>query len=527
MEHLIDHITARRLYWLAALLLVPALLLNLGIQLFYLEEPRRILIGLEMLQNGNLWMPTELGEPYYKKPPLFNWVLLAFGELFGYNEWVLRLPTALATLAMAGLTAWGGARYVDRDFGWQSGLLFVTSAGIFFYFSTLAEIDLVYSLITFGSFLAFFHFYRQERYYPAFLLAFFLAALGALTKGLPSFMFLGFTTLGWLAWKRDWRRLLSAPFLLGSLLFLAIVGGYLYQYSRFHPLENLIAGLWRQNKEFTVLDNQSWAFFRHLYDFPLATLADLLPAGLLFVFLLRRDLWRVITRNELITFALITFLVNIPVYWFSPGARQRYIYMLYPFLVYLLLYAYRQAEFRGRWRSVFLQATIGLILAALALGAPAIYFIPDLDFLSYRLPLSIAGFLLFSALFYLFWKRRELMIPILILATILARLVFNLTVLPQRAVDSNAQRDKELAREVLAITRGAPLYIYDGQRISFSIVVYIDLWNDRYLRRDYRRDPKAYYFIEEATLPAEGAYESFTDFEYSGRPYRLIRFREP
>ena len=58
------------------LLFVLAYLLNLGLQPLFLEEPRRTLIAIEMLHNKNLWIPTELGVYYFKKPPFFNWVLV-------------------------------------------------------------------------------------------------------------------------------------------------------------------------------------------------------------------------------------------------------------------------------------------------------------------------------------------------------------------------------------------------------------------------------------------------------------------
>ena len=526
MKNVWSHITQERLLWWCAALLVGALFLNLGVQPLFLEEPRRILIGLEMLENGNLWVPTELGEPYYKKPPLFNWLLLLAGQVLGYHEWAFRTPTVLATLALALLVGWAGVRYVDRSFGWLSGLFFATGGGILLYFSTLAEIDLVYSLITFASFISFFHFYQQKQYLAAFLLVYAVGALGTLTKGLPSVFFTGLTVLAWLAWRRDLLRLFNWRHLLGVSLYLGLVGGYLAIYAQYHPLENLLTGAWKQNSEFTVLENNVLRFIRHLFTFPLDTLKDLLPAGLLVVFALRRDFWRVVRQNELITFALITFLVNIPVYWFSPGAAQRYIYMLYPFLVYIFLYCYRAGGFKTRWRSVFLRVTTGILIGGLALGSLAVHFIPDLAFLSWRLPLSVAGFLSLAIVFFLYWKRPDLILPVLILTLVIARLLFDLTILPQRAHDSKAQADRELARKVTALVEDRPLYIYKDQRISFTTVVYLDLWRDRYLRRHYEVDSAAFYFIEKAGLGAADRYESFLAFEYAGKEYLLIRFLE-
>src|SRR5216110_3684301 len=66
------------------------------------EEGRRILPAVRMLETGNYIIPQVGGSPYFRKPPLVNWLVAASFKVFGVrNEWTARLPSALSVLAVA------------------------------------------------------------------------------------------------------------------------------------------------------------------------------------------------------------------------------------------------------------------------------------------------------------------------------------------------------------------------------------------------------------------------------------------
>jgi 4-amino-4-deoxy-L-arabinose transferase-like glycosyltransferase len=264
--------TERQLFIIGSALVLIGLLLNLGVQPLYLEEPRRIMIAIEMAENGQYIAPTELGDFYYKKPPVFNWLLLLSTAVFGgYTEFAFRMPTVLSTIGMGLVIWWFAKPYLGSRNAWITGLLFVISSGIFFYFSLLAEIDIFYSLVTLVSLFCLFHYYQKQQYWAAFILTYLFGAIGALTKGPPSVLFLGFTIVGYLLWKRDWKRLFSLPHISGGLLFLAIFGGYLYAYSFYNPVPYFLQGLWGQSSEMTVLERPSVAdLILHFFTFPLS-----------------------------------------------------------------------------------------------------------------------------------------------------------------------------------------------------------------------------------------------------------------
>jgi 4-amino-4-deoxy-L-arabinose transferase-like glycosyltransferase len=66
------------------------------------EEGRRILPAVRMLETGNFLIPQVGSEPYYRKPPLVNWLVAASFRITGQrNEWTARLPSVLSVLAVA------------------------------------------------------------------------------------------------------------------------------------------------------------------------------------------------------------------------------------------------------------------------------------------------------------------------------------------------------------------------------------------------------------------------------------------
>ena len=254
---------------LALILLALGLFINLGIHPLVLEEPRRAITAMEMLENGNLWVPTFIGEPYYKKPPLFNWVLLFSAGLTGEaSEWAFRLPTVLSVLAISLLLFLAGRRYHSTEMGIFSAFLFAISLDILFYFSILAEIDLFYSLVTFGSILSIFHFFQLQRYFSMFAVSYGLSGIGLLTKGLPSLPFLAISIVVFLIYKRRLSLLLSPAHFLGLLLFGLVTGGYFYMYSRYLSPLPFFETLWSESSDRTVLSSVKPSLIRHLLVFP-------------------------------------------------------------------------------------------------------------------------------------------------------------------------------------------------------------------------------------------------------------------
>ncbi len=66
------------------------------------DEPRYAQIAREMYTRGDLITPTLGGHPWFEKPALLYWMMIASYKLFGVSEWAARLPAAIAGLLTVG-----------------------------------------------------------------------------------------------------------------------------------------------------------------------------------------------------------------------------------------------------------------------------------------------------------------------------------------------------------------------------------------------------------------------------------------
>jgi len=91
--------------------------LFLGIAAFYLyglgsiplvgpDEPRYAEVAREMLLRRDLITPTLGGMPWFEKPPLLYWLMMASYRVFGVNEYAARLGPALCGLITAAFVWW-------------------------------------------------------------------------------------------------------------------------------------------------------------------------------------------------------------------------------------------------------------------------------------------------------------------------------------------------------------------------------------------------------------------------------------
>jgi 4-amino-4-deoxy-L-arabinose transferase-like glycosyltransferase len=517
----IAKLSTERLLGILTILYLFSLLLNLGVQPVFLEEPRRALIAMEMVENQNYIVPTQLGEYYYKKPPVFNWILIASARLFGdFTPWALRLPTVLSTILAGLLLYLVGRRYVSHLYGWTLALLFCTGGAVYYYFSLIGEIDLFYTLVTMACFFSIFHFQQQQQWLGLFGSAYALAAIGLLTKGLPSVPFLGLSLVGWLVYTRDWLKLFTWQHLAGIVLFVLIIGGYALTYDTYNPIGNYFNELFSESVNRTAVENSVVRFLNHLLVFPLDTIKDSLPGVLLLLFLIRKD-WKMMLRSHpLVAFSVLAFLLNFSIYWLSPGARQRYIYMLYPFLLIIGLYAFNHKEGARTWVRTAFRVLVWIAIAVAIPASLALNFIPAFDFLDNRWGISILISLCFATIGWLYYNDTGRPLIWLLFAGVMFRLLFDLAILPQRAFESAGQVNRDKAEEIHEIVQDAPLYVYKDGRFSYTTVYYLNRLRKQALRQSDELQDNAYYIVPDSILPS---HDPLVELEFSGVGFKLIR----
>ena len=93
-----------------------AFLHNLGsIGLVDETEPKFAEAARQMLVRGDWITPYFNDEPRFDKPPLVYWLMALGYRILGVNEWAVRLPSALAAIALMGLLFYTLQKYAGRD----------------------------------------------------------------------------------------------------------------------------------------------------------------------------------------------------------------------------------------------------------------------------------------------------------------------------------------------------------------------------------------------------------------------------
>jgi 4-amino-4-deoxy-L-arabinose transferase-like glycosyltransferase len=512
--------------YLLFVLLVASLIHRLGYQPLYQEEPRRALIALEMIYNDNYIVPTEFGEYYYKKPPVWNWIILGGYKLFGVNEFAVRIFSVLSFISMGLLIYLVCKRYFTRDHAIISSLFFLVSLDLYFYFSLLGEIDIFYALITFASFIAIFHFYEVKKYHLLFILTYTLSAIGFLTKGFPSIIFLILSLLTFFIYKRDVKRLFSFYHLVGIILFMAIIGYYFILYNQYNDSTYYLSQLWSRSSKRTLLQENLINLLQHAYLFPFSILKNILPASVMIIFLFQKKFLNKIRQNKLLEFSFFIFIVNVLVYWISPGTRARYIYMLYPFPIIILAYFYLEyfKSSSSRIKNLF-NILIGIFIIALPVVSVSIIFIKDFQFINGLYYYAAVGFIFGGYSLYKYFKSEQFIrILLVVFSFIVLRFLFNLTVIEHRNTygDSHIQHDH--AYEILNKVGNEPVYLYQSTDCSHITIFYLEKEQGRVVSRKNQLEEGLYFIANDYFDLKERDHQVLYEFDdWKDKRSRLIK----
>ncbi len=514
-------------YTIAAILLLPALLIHLGLMPVTADEPTRAVVSLEMILGENWLVPTINGHPYLNKPPLYNWLLAVIFNISGSaTESVIRLPVIVSVIIFA-VVIWLFARKRTGDrVALVAGLAFVTGGRILFYDSMLGLIDIPYALVTFVSFICIYEFSMRRNYLVLFISSWALAATGFLMKGLPSVLFQALTLTAFLAAEKKAGKLLSVQHLAGLGLFILILASYYIPLSMHAPLGQYIGRLWSESAGRTPLEQGRGPTLLHLLTFPFKQLWYLAPWSLLILSFFRKKAVRGIFRDPFTRFLALTFLVNIPVYWISPGSHPRYLFMLYPLLCILLVKAYHDAKQAG---SQTVSLVRSILLFAGGFTAAALGLLPFLEKTGktdHLLWISLPAFIISAILVMLFKLDRKNDLVHLASLLLAFRVVFNLVVLPVRYHESREVLQKEQALTVAGITLGKELYFARHCTISHETTYYIERERREILRSHSMETGRDKYFIRVDKDPLKKNEKVIYEFEtrWKRTPLRLVQF---
>jgi hypothetical protein len=278
-----------------------------------------------------------------------------------------------------------------------------------------------------------------------------------------------------------------------------LTGGYFLAYDRHGDAIRYLLSLSVESGK-RLSGDTFWDYLQHLLLYPLDTLMNLLPASLLIIFSFRKSFLKVIGENIFMKFALLMLIVHFPVYWLPPGGRQRYIIMLYPFIVQVLTYFYLKyfTEEIGKTRIFNIIITTALALGAAACLVPL--FVGQMDLIPHLLFICLSSFILMAAILIFQIIKPRFTILLMIFAMIILRFMFAFTVLPVRATEGGAPENRKAAMEIAANTRGKQICILYPTYFPMQSIFYFEKERKEILPVCKEIKPGQFHIVEKHIL---------------------------
>ena len=195
------------------------------------EEGRRILPAVTMIETGNYLVPQVGSEPYYRKPPLVNWLVAASFNLTGIrNEWAARLPSVLCVVAVALAFLIVARSSLGANGSLIAALIWLANFGMIEK-GRLIEIEALYVSL-FGLALIFWlSWWRQRRSaWLVWIVPSIFLGLGVLAKGPLHLLFFYAVVIAVLYFEGELRKLLSLAHLAGLLIIVGIFAAWAVPY---------------------------------------------------------------------------------------------------------------------------------------------------------------------------------------------------------------------------------------------------------------------------------------------------------
>lgn len=510
----------KALLWLIVLLAVPAFFMYLGLQPFIPDEAIRALVAQEMIHSGDYLTPTLGGDIYLKKPPLYNWIIALAFQLTGkQNEFVMRLPMLvflfLFTCSIYKLLA--GERGHKQAL--LVALLFMTNGRILFYESLHGLIDIAFSWLVYLFFILSYKLMRRGKYLEMYLISYALMAIAYLMKGLPSLVFVAITLLVLHGLFGRFKLLFSWKHLSGVALMGLILGSYYLVYFSRNPVEpsEVFKVLLGETTRRTVLRFGWLATVKNLFVFPFNMTYHFLPWSFLLVLMFTKGSLQTIKNDIFLKYNALIIIFNILPYWTSPEVHPRYILMLVPPMMTLLVARYTELKDRHAPVVQWVEWMLGgaLIIITLASWTPMLVE-PTKDFAHIGL-ISATLFTALAALTIAYFRTPAYRLMLLVAALLVLRIGLNLTVLPARALLSKSFESRELARQVGELTKGHPLHVwwnpdkpldpyYGRKRTAYAFMFYAnEVRGDRMLFSSEKK-PDAYYLARKSDFSPREAF---------------------
>ena len=371
MKNLRDNIPTI-VFWSAAALLS---LWALGQRGLWGAEDRWAEIPREMLLTRDFFHPCINGEPYFDKPLLGYWLIALVATLTGrLDEWVVRLPSAIAGLLALGATINLGRRLWSQQMGRTAGWLLLSSYGYLFWART-GEADMA-NMAAIILAVAWYWSRRDKPRFFSYLVFYFICFIGAQNKGLAAIVVPVIVVLPDLIRQSRWKSYLSWPHF--AALALAVVVYFApFAYSEITRSGYRAGGLWMVFHEnvvryFHPFDHVE-PFYVYFYYLPRLFL-PWTPLLLMALWGAFASLKKLDWPSKWLTLATALIFVFFTV---SGSRRSYYILPILPFCSLMAAICFALAK-EEKWRRLVVNIQTGLIVPVMAVAILSPVFWPVL-----------------------------------------------------------------------------------------------------------------------------------------------------
>ena len=438
-----------------------------GLYIYSLDEAKNSVCAREMLERGDLIVPTFNEELRTDKPPLHYYFMQVAYLIFGVNEFSARIFSVIMGILTILTTWWLSLRYLGGRAGLYSVLVLISSLHFIIQFHMAVPDPYLIFILTFGL-STFYVFYKEEK--SGYLLLSYIAfGLGALTKGPVAIALPGLSILIFLLVEKK----ITAKYLL-KLRPLWILGVLVLVIMPWYILVALKTdGEWTRDfflyHNVTRYTNTMEGHGAIFLVTPAMVVIGLLPFSI-FIFQAFRSGWRERKENRLLLYSIIIILTIIVFFSFSKTKLPNYTIPTYPFVAILtgnFLARLHESLKRDRKMSVLTMIVYFLIMALLPF---IIYYalqmdpvLSNLDHLAvYFILLPMGGLL--GLIFTLKGNFKGMMLS-LSLSWVVVILLFFYIVYPQ------VDQKNPVARTIEIIDKNRPVAAYKIYNPSFSFYI--------------------------------------------------------
>lgn len=332
-------------------------------------------VAREILLTHN-WVVMHLNDvPYFVQPPLYFWLGAIFSSIGGATPFALRLPSALATIALGGFTGYAVARQAGTRAGAYAAVILSTSLMP----AIIGRLAIMDALLDLTVAMAIFFWFRgletgRDRYFIYGAIA---SAFGFLAKGLVAPVVALLVIVPFYLWNRRCEPAYPPSrraWLVGTLAFFAIVAPWpLALVSRDHldPLQKLI-GEYTIGRYTGVVENQAgpvWYYIPVIILGFFPWIAFLAVAAVYAVQQLRAGISQDRQIARLVRLGVVWIVVPLLFFSFARTKLPNYVALEFPALALLTALYFEALVRKGGTRSgVISAAIVPVIIGAFAIA---------------------------------------------------------------------------------------------------------------------------------------------------------------